>query len=92
MYAITNTATGERLVEATQSLSASRNRFEYAQTTGSAVLPRLQKDWDTYGPDSFVFEVLEELERGKEQTPQAFAVDLKLLREMWLKKSHPARS
>jgi hypothetical protein len=92
VYAITNTVTGERLVEATQSLAASRNRFEFAQTTGSAVSLRLQKDWDTYGSDSFVFEVLEELRRGKTQTSQEFADDLKLLKEMWLEKSQRAES
>lgn len=86
VYAITNTVTGGRLVEATQSLAASRNRFEFAQTTGLAVALTLQKDWDTYGPESFVFEVLEELERGETQTPREFANDLKLLKELWLEK------
>ncbi len=90
IYAITNTVTGRKLVDATQSLVASRNRLEFAQTTGSAVTPKLQKDWGTYGPESFVFEVLEELERGEAQTPQEFAKDLKLLKELWLEKSYPA--
>lgn len=87
VYAITNTVTGRRLVEATQSLAASRNRFEFAQTTGLAALPlSLQKDWQQYGAESFVFEVLEELERGETQTPQEFANDLKVLKELWLEK------
>lgn len=90
IYAITNTVTGRKLVDATQSLVASRNRLEFAQTTGSAITPKLQKDWKTYGPESFVFEVLEELERGEAQSPQEFAKDLKLLKELWLEKSYPA--
>jgi hypothetical protein len=86
VYAITNTVTGKRLVECTQSISGIRNRFEFSQATGAAVSLRLQKDWDTDGPGSFTFEVLEELEKGEAQTPQEFANDLKVLREMWLEK------
>ena len=90
VYAITNTVTGKRLVEATQSLAASRNRFEFARTTGLAVALKLQRDWDTYGPEGFVFEVLEELKKGETQAQQEFANDLKLLKELWLEKEHPA--
>lgn len=87
VYALTNTVTGATLVEATQSLAASRNRFEFARTTGLAAVPlSLQKDWQQYGAESFAFEVLEELERGETQTPQEFANDLKLLKELWLEK------
>lgn len=89
VYAITNTATGRRLVETTQSLTASRNRFEFSRTTGLAVTLKLQQDWDTYGAESFVFEVLEELKKGETQTQREFANDLKLLRELWLQKGHP---
>jgi hypothetical protein len=89
VYAITNNATGKRLVESTQSLEGMRNRFEFSQTTGSAVSPRLQQDWNTYGSESFTFEVLEELEKGETQTSQAFAGDLKTLKEMWLEKADP---
>jgi hypothetical protein len=90
VYAITNTFTGKKLVEATQSLAGSRNRFEFSQTTGSAVSLRLQADWNTYGAASFTFEVLEELEKGETQTPREFANDLKTLKEMWLEKGDPA--
>jgi hypothetical protein len=89
VYAITNTATGKKLVEATQSLPGIRNRFEFSQTTGSAVSLRLQRDWNTYGPEAFAFEVLEELEKGETQTQREFADDLKVLNEMWLEKVHP---
>ena len=90
VYAVTNTVTGRRLVEATQSLAASRNRFDFAQTTGLPITPRLREDWDEYGPDSFVFDVLEELKRGETQTPRDFANDLKLLKELWLERGNPA--
>jgi hypothetical protein len=90
VYAITNTVTGKKLVEATQSLAGSRNRFEFSQTTGSAVSLKLQRDWNTYGPEGFTFEVLEELERGATQTTREFATDLKTLKEIWLEKGHPA--
>jgi hypothetical protein len=67
-----------------------RNRFEFSRTTGSAVSLRLQQDWNAHGPESFTFEVLEELKKGETQTPQEYASDLKTLKEMWLEKGHPA--
>ena len=84
VYAITNTVTGKMLVEATPSLASVRNRFEFAQTSGLTVWPKLQKDWNKYGSGSFAFEVLEELEKGETQSAREFATDLKLLKEMWL--------
>jgi acyl carrier protein phosphodiesterase len=47
---------------------------------------KLAKDWAQYGPDVFQFEILEELEKKDEQSPERFREDIKTLKEMWLEK------
>ena len=46
-------------------------------------------DWDKFGAHSFVMEILEELERMKEQTPKEFREDLNTLKDIWLEKYDP---
>ena len=46
----------------------------------------LAADWRRYGPESFTFQVLEELEREPEQTEAAFRADLEALAEIWREK------
>lgn len=86
IYAVKNIKTGKMLLEGTQDLAGSRNRFEFSKRTGSAVSFTIQKDWKAYGADCFIFEVLEELKKGDTQTPQEFAEDIKTLKELWKEK------
>ncbi len=86
IYAVKNIKTGKILLEATQDLAGSRNRFEFSKRTGSATSFIIQKDWQIYGPDCFTFEVLEEIKKDTTQTPQEFAEDIKTLKELWKEK------
>ena len=85
-FVIRNLETGRLLPGVTTDLRRSQNRFEFAQSTGSCVDLKLQKDWGTSGGKAFAFEVLEELAQGESQTDSDFDKDIKLLREMWLEK------
>ena len=86
VYAIKNTIKDKMLLEATADLSSSKNRFEFAKKTGSCVDLKLKKDWDEQRGAGFVFEVLEELEKGDAQTDAQFSADVKLLKELWVEK------
>jgi hypothetical protein len=79
VFAIKNERTGERFIDISTDLSGSRNRFTFMASTGAAYNPKLQKDFDA--GDTFVFEVLEELEKGKTQTDAEFKADLLVLKE-----------
>ncbi len=59
-----------------------QNRFQFAVTTGSAVHPKLQADWDKYGAQAFTFRVLEELEQKPEQSQTEFMDELKTLEQL----------
>lgn len=82
VYSITNTRNGKYLLGYAADLASVRNRFQFAQTTGSAVDPRVRADWQAFGAQAFTLDVLEELERGPDQTPEQFMDDLKALEQM----------
>jgi hypothetical protein len=86
IYIIKNTQNNKLLLDASTDLQGSKNRFEFAQKTGSCIDLKLQKDWDKQSGVGFVFEVLDELEKGEAQTDAEFSADIKLLKEIWLEK------
>jgi len=86
VYIMRNIQNNKILLDASTDISGSKNRFEFAQKTGSCVNPKLQKDWAAYGHDQFTFEVLDELKKGEAQTQEEFKTDIGLLKEIWREK------
>jgi len=83
---ITNTKTGKIFVFTVPDLEAGRNRFEFNKRTGSGINLKLKRDWDIYGSESFIFEVLEELEKSSEQSIKEFNEDLNELLDIYMQK------
>jgi hypothetical protein len=86
VFVIRNTATDKLFLDATTDLQGSKNRFAFAQQTGSCTDLKLQGDWAKQGASAFALEVLEELPKGETQTDAEFAADIKCLKEMWAEK------
>ena len=86
VYAIKNMLRSKLLLQATVDLNGSKNRFEFAQSTGSCIETKLQKDWSRQNGEHFVFEVLETLKKGETQTAKEFEEDVNTLLEMWQEK------
>ena len=86
VYVIKNTLSNKTLFAGSTDLRGSKNRFEFSRKTGTCVDMKLQNDWNKQGGEQFVFEVLEELKKGKTQTAQEFKADIDILKEMWLDK------
>ena len=63
-------------------LAAAKNRFDFM---GDSYM-KIANDYKAQKGDGFVFETLEELEKGEEQSDQAFKEDLALLKTIWLEK------
>lgn len=82
VYAIKNTANEKVLLAWDTDLQGSRNKFDFSVMTGSCPSMKLQKDWQSFGKDTFVFEVVEELEKKSEQTEREFCEDLMTLEEL----------
>ena len=83
VYIVRNTMKNMLLLDSAPDIQSIKNRFEFAQKTGSCVNPKLQKDWSEYGSGAFVLEVLEELKKGNTQTDAEFKADVSILKEMW---------
>lgn len=82
VYTITNTVNGKYIIGHAADLASVQNRFQFSVTTGSAVHPKLRKDWGELGAKAFRLDVLEELEQGPEQSQAEFVDDLKTLEQL----------
>jgi hypothetical protein len=86
VFAVKNTLTGKMLLDSSADMRGSINRFEFSKKTGSCMSMKLQKDWKPTDAPPFIIEVLEELEKGNNQTDAEFKSDLLTLKEIWLEK------
>ncbi len=88
---IKNTKNGKMLLSSVANLQGYKNRFEFSKLTGGCVNIKLQKDWEQFGAESFIFEVLEELEKKEAQTSEEFSDDINTLKEIWLEQLDPGK-
>ncbi|KNZ42725.1 hypothetical protein AKG39_05100 [Acetobacterium bakii] len=86
IFVIRNIDSGKILVDSTTNLQGAQNLFAFSKKTGSCGMIKLQKDWTITGKDRFVFEVLEELEKGETQTLKEYKDDIEVLKLMWKEK------
>lgn len=67
IYRITNMANGKYYIGSAESFARREWQHKYDLRRGVHKNPRLQAAWNKYGPDMFVFEVLEEIAEGANQ-------------------------
>jgi hypothetical protein len=92
VYRILNLRTGRFLLGSSTNLAGFRNRFEFAQSNGSAgaLDARLGEDIARYGLAAFAFEVLDTLEVRPETELEQVAADAASLAALWREKFDPA--
>jgi len=88
VFMVKNNANGKVLLGSSLNLEGSLNRHKFMLKIGSHTNKALQKDWDEFGPEHFVFEILEQV---KVQEGPNFNLndELALLEMIWLEKLHP---
>jgi hypothetical protein len=88
IFQIKNTVNGRVLLGSSLNLDGPLNGHKFMLTTGSHRNAALQKEWNEFGPDKFVFEVLEVV---KESSDPNFDVndELTLLELIWIEKIQP---
>lgn len=86
IYKVTNTRNGMYLVNSSPNLQAKQNSFDFAVSGNMVFDNRLRKDWEALGGTAFTFEVLETLDKKKDQTQEQFYTDLQTLLDIWLEK------
>ena len=88
IFQVKNTANGKILLGSSLNLEGPLNSHRFMLTIGRHRNEELQRDWNAFGADAFVFEILEEV---KVKDDPAFDLDqeLTLLEEIWLEKLQP---
>lgn len=88
IFQIKNTANGKILLGSSLNMEGPLNGHKFMLTIGRHTNEALQKDWNEYGADKFVFEILEVV-RVKDDTNFSLEDELTLLEQIWVEKLQP---
>ena len=88
VFQVKNTANGKVLLGSSLNLEGPLNAHRFMLSIGSHRNKQLQKEWNEYGPDAFVFEVLETVEM-KNDPKFNVSDELALLEEIWIEELRP---
>ena len=88
IFQVRNTANGKVLLGSSLNLEGILNGQKFRLTMGSHPNRALQKEWKEFGPDSFVFEIVELVEI-KDEPGFDVEDELSLLEEIWLENVQP---
>jgi hypothetical protein len=88
IFQLKNTKTGRIFLGSSTNLHGPLNRIRFQLSVGSFDNPSLQNDWNQFGPDAFLFEIVEVV---KPSDDPAFCLEdeLTLLEQIWLEKLRP---
>ncbi len=88
VFKIQNKINGKVLLGSSLNLHGPLNRYRFELQTGVHAHKALQKDWNEYGPDNFLFEIVETV-KPKDDPNFNIADELTLIEEIWLEKLQP---
>ena len=88
VFQVKNIANGKVLLGSSLNLEGPLNRHRFMLKVGSHTNKALQKDWDEFGPDKFVFEILEVV-KVKDDPNFNLKDELTLLEMIWLENLQP---
>lgn len=88
IFQIKNMVNGRVFIGSTKNLDVVHNRHKFQLNQGGHPNKGLQQDWNRYGPESFTFSTLEELEPGDDLSYN-YTEDLQLLEAIWHEKLQP---
>ena len=88
VFQIKNKANGKILLGSSLNLEGPLNAHKFMLTIGSHRNKMLQQEWDQYGQDQFVFEILEVV-KVKNDPDFILSDELTLLEQIWIEKLQP---
>jgi len=88
VYQIRNLVNGKIWVTSAMNLHGAYNRYPSQFSFASFTIKDLKDDWNQYGADAFVFEILETIDPNEYAEADRRAA-LALLEEIWLEKLQP---
>ena len=87
VFQIKNKVNGKIFVSGNMNLNKIWNRHKTELKFGSHRNKEMQNDWNKYGEENFVFEIISELNQGNEKLDLNH--ELKVLTEMYLEELQP---
>lgn len=88
VFQVKNTVNGKILLGSSLNLDGPLNRHKFELMVGSHRNKVLQQEWNDYGQDKFIFEILE-IVNVKDEANFKVDEELKLLEEIWLEELQP---
>ena len=88
VFQVKNTVNGKVLLGSSLNLHGPLNAHKFMLKMGSHTNKLLQQEWNTYGPDAFIFEVLAEVHVTDDPNFH-LSDELTLLEEIWLEELQP---
>lgn len=88
VFQVKNTANGKVLLGSSLNLEGPLNSHKFMLTIGSHRNKELQQEWNEYGPDKFVFEILDVV-KVKDDPNFNLSDELALLEQIWLEELQP---
>ena len=88
VFQIRNTANEKVFVGSSLDLPGIKNRHEFGLKMGGHQNKNLQHEWNEFGGENFIFEILEELPPRPDPNYD-YRADLNCLEDLWLEKLAP---
>jgi len=88
VFQVKNTVNGKVLLGSSLNLEGALAGHAFMLKIGTHINKPLQKEWDEFGPDKFVFEILEAV-KIKDDPDFNLNDELTLLEQIWLEKLQP---
>ncbi|NCQ16870.1 MAG: LuxR family transcriptional regulator [Ignavibacteria bacterium CG_4_8_14_3_um_filter_37_9] len=88
IYRIKNVVNGKIFLGSSLNLHGKSNSFKFQLKSGLHVNSELQRDFNQFGEENFVFEIVDTLE-PKEDISYNYSDDLKVFLEMWMENLQP---
>jgi hypothetical protein len=88
VFQVKNTLNGRVLLGSSLNLEGSLNKHRFMLTIGKHRNTGIQEDWNTGGPENFVFEILEAV-KVKDDPHFNLLDELTLLEQIWLERLQP---
>jgi len=88
VFQVKNTVNGKVLLGSSLNLEGSLNKHKFMLSIGMHQNKAIQEDWNEYGSDKFVFEILE-LVKIKDDPSFNLSDELTLLEQIWLEELQP---
>lgn len=88
VFQVKNTINDKVLLGSSLNLEGVLNGHQFMLTIGSHRNKALQHDWNEFGPDKFIFEILEVV-RVRDEPNFKLSDELTLLEQIWLEELQP---